>query len=80
MKYYTKTMTPNDHSLDFIHGMKKYSEYIINQLEKHFAILIEDSELRKKIGTNARETIEKGEFSLENQNQQTVTLTKNRGL
>jgi len=74
MKYYTKTMTPNDHSLDFIHGMKKYSEYIINQLEKHFAILIEDSELRKKIGTNARETIEKGEFSLENQNQKLLSI------
>ncbi len=74
MKYHTKTMTPNDHSSDFINGMKKYSEYITSQLEQYFVILIEDSELRRKIGMNARQTIEKGEFSLENQSQKLLSI------
>ena len=69
MKYYTKTKTPNDHSPNFINGMTKYSEHIVKQLEEYFTLLIEDTELRKKLGMEARETIEKGEFSLENQKQ-----------
>jgi len=69
MKYYTKTKTPNDHSSNFIYGMTKYSEHIVKQLEEYFVLLIEDTELRKKLGMEARETIEKGEFSLENQKQ-----------
>ncbi len=74
MKYYTKTKAPNDHSLNFINGMVKYSEYIINQLEEFFALLIEDSKLRKMIGVEARQTIEKGEFSLENQRQKLLSI------
>jgi len=68
MKYYTKTKAPNDHSPDFINGMTKYSEYIVNQLQEYFILLIENSELRRKLGIEARKTIENGEFSLENQN------------
>jgi glycosyltransferase involved in cell wall biosynthesis len=74
MKYYTKTKAPNDHSLNFIKGMVKYSEYIVSQLEEFFALLIEDSKLRKKIGIEARQTIEKGEFSLENQRQKILSV------
>ena len=69
MKYYTKTKTPNDHSPNFINGMAKYSEHIVKQLEEYFVLLIEDTKLRKKLGMEARETIEKGEFCLENQKQ-----------
>jgi glycosyltransferase involved in cell wall biosynthesis len=74
MKYYTKTKTPNDHSLDFINGMTKYSEYIVNQLQEHFILLIENSELRRRLGIEARKTIESGEFSFENQNQKLFSI------
>ena len=74
MKYYTKTKTPNDHSPNFINGMTKYSENIVDQLQENFILLIEDSKLRKNLGMEARKTIEYGEFSSENQQENLLSV------
>lgn len=68
MKYYTKTNMPYDYSSRFVSDMKKYSNYIINQLEDQFKKLIEDSGLRNRLGKEARQTIENGELSIEKRN------------
>ena len=68
MKYYNKTNMPYDYSSQFVSDMKKYSNYIIIQLEDYFVKLIEDSSLRGKLAKEARKTIEKGKLSYEKRN------------
>jgi len=70
MKYYTKTNMPYDYSYRFVSDMKKYSNYIISQLENYFVKLIDDSSLRSKLSREARKTIETGKLSLEKRNRE----------
>ena len=68
MQYYTKYKSPSDYSWKFVSGIRKYSDYIVNQLELYFAKLVEDSSLRNKLAVEARKTIEKGRLSIEKRN------------
>ena len=68
MQYYTKYKSPSDYSWKFVSGIRKYSDYIVNQLELYFAKLVEDSSLRNKLAMEARKTIEKGRLSIEKRN------------
>jgi len=68
MQYYTKYKSPSDYSWKFVSGIRKYSDYIVNQLELYFTKLVEDSSLRNKLAVEARKTIEKGRLSIEKRN------------
>ena len=68
MQYYTKYKSPSDYSWKFVSGIRKYSDYIVNQLELYFTKLVEDSSLRNKLAMEARKTIEKGRLSIEKRN------------
>lgn len=69
MKYYTNTKSPYDYSIKFMKGMQNVSEYMIENIEKYMIMLIEDTSLRQKLGKEARNTIEKGEFSIDKRNE-----------
>lgn len=69
MRYYTKTKNPFDYSRKFMAGMKKNSCYMVEQLEKAYILLIENTSLRDKLGKEAKYTIDKGELSLEKRNE-----------
>jgi glycosyltransferase involved in cell wall biosynthesis len=69
MKYYTETKSPYDYSIKFVKGMNQVSEYMIENIKKNMIMLIEDKSLRKKLGSEARNTIEKGNFSIEKRNE-----------
>jgi len=68
MQYYTKYKSPSDYPWKFVSGIRKYSDYIVNQLELYFTKLVEDSSLRNKLAVEARKTIEKGRLSIEKRN------------
>ena len=74
MQYYTKTKIPYDYSVKFYAGIDKYSNYLVNQLEKNFVKLIEELKLRTCLGREARKTIETGEFSLEKRNEKLFSI------
>ena len=69
MKYYTETKSPYDYSIKFVKGMNQVSEYMIENIKRNMIMLIEDESLRKKLGSEARNTIEKGDFSIEKRNE-----------
>lgn len=69
MKYYTNTKSPYDYSIKFMKGMQNVSEYMIENIEKYMIMLIEDAPLRQKLGKEARNTIEKGDFSIDKRNE-----------
>jgi len=68
MHIQTANGSPNDYSWKFIKEINSFSEYVVDQLEKYFIMLIEDNSLRKNLGKNARKTIESGDFSLQKRN------------
>lgn len=68
MKYYTNNKLPYEYSWKFLRDIKKYSNYLVDQLETCFIKLIQDSSLRKRLGKEARKTIESGKLSLEKRN------------
>jgi len=66
--FYTKYETPSDFSKSFLNSMRKLRPYMTQKLVEFMKLLIEDSSLRSKIGKEAYNTIEKGEFSIDNRN------------
>jgi glycosyltransferase involved in cell wall biosynthesis len=65
MKYYTQTKCPFDYSWKFSRDMKKSSEYIVECLRDSFQFLIENEDVRRNIGKQAKLTIDNGRFSEE---------------
>jgi len=65
--YYTKNYTPNDHSWKFTSGIRKYFGFSVNQIKEYFVKMIEEPELRRKLGYEARKKIE-GELSINKRN------------
>lgn len=65
MKYYTQTKCPFDYSWKFSRDMKKSSEYIVECLKDSFQFLIENEDVRRNIGKQAKLTIDNGRFSEE---------------
>lgn len=74
MKYYTSTFTPNDHAFEFLTGISRCSEEIIDQLEENFILLIENEKLRRILGSEARKTVEYGEFSVNYQKKKLLSI------
>lgn len=66
--FYTKYGTPSDFSKSFLNSMIKLRPYMTQKLVEFMKLLIEDSSLRRKIGKEAYNTIEGGEFSIKNRN------------
>jgi len=67
-KFYAKNELPNEHSLSYLHEVRKIRSYMTEKLTEKMQLLIEDEKLRKKIGVGAKKTIEEGEFSITNKN------------
>lgn len=65
--YYTKNYTPNDHSWKFMNGIRKHFKFTVDQIKEYFIKMIEEPELRKKLGYEARKKIE-NELSIDKRN------------
>ncbi len=67
-KFYTKYELPNEHSLSYLKEVRKIRPYVTEKLVERLRLLIEDQKLRERIGSEARKTIEQGEFSITHRN------------
>jgi len=67
--FYTWNGGPNHHKPQLLVGVRRVRNCRISQVVEKTSILIEDGTLRRRIGLNARNLVEKGEFSLVNRNQ-----------
>lgn len=66
--FYTKNEMPNEYSLSYLNESRRARGFVTEKLTEKIKLLIEDKNLRKKIGNEAKKTIAEGEFSLENRN------------
>ena len=53
----------------FLKAIKEIDFEVAERLSKKISILIEDNELRRKMGRNARREIETGKFSIKKRNE-----------
>jgi glycosyltransferase involved in cell wall biosynthesis len=60
--------TPN-HNDENLPQIRHVRPWRVKQIVEKLALLIEDDSLRRKIGRNARQLIESGEFSIKNRNE-----------
>jgi glycosyltransferase involved in cell wall biosynthesis len=68
MPYYTWNGAPNGIKIEFLPYVRKYRRQLVNQIVEKASLLIEDAELMRKLGRQARASIETGRFSIENRN------------
>jgi len=68
IQYYTKNLTPNDFSWRFSQGIKAFRDYMVEQTYDKMRTLVENSRLRRQIGTCAKKEVEDGEFSIRKRN------------
>jgi glycosyltransferase involved in cell wall biosynthesis len=66
--YYTKYGTPKDYNSKFVNGIRESKGFLAFQIYEKVSRLIEDSALRRKLGTNAHTMIENGKFSSKERN------------
>lgn len=67
-RFYTKNELPNEHSLAYLKEIRRIRSYMTDKLREKMRLLIQDANLREKIGSQAKKTLEEGEFSIENRN------------
>ena len=67
-RFYTKNELPNEHSLSYLKEIRRIRSYMTDNLTEKMRLLILDANLREKIGSQAKKTLEEGEFSIENRN------------
>jgi len=60
---------PNHHDRKLLRGIRRVRQWQVKQVVEKTSLLIEDGSLRRKIGRNARRSIESGEFSIKNRNE-----------
>jgi len=66
--FYTKYKTPNDFSGSFTKAIRSSRPLITKKLKEGMKLLIEDASLRNRLGKEALNTINDGEFSLKKRN------------
>jgi len=66
--FYDKFGMPNEHSSQFIKSIRKHHTEITAKMIEMLELLIDDTNLRKKLGMNAKNSISTGEFSETNRN------------
>lgn len=67
--YYTWNGAPNHYDLELLRGIRRSRAWIVSQIVGRASLLIEDSSLRKRLGREARQSIEQGEFSIRKRNE-----------
>jgi glycosyltransferase involved in cell wall biosynthesis len=67
--FYAWNGTPNHYDPQVLLGIRCVRDWRVAQVVEKTSMLIEDGTLRRRIGQNARQLIEKGEFSLQNRKQ-----------
>jgi len=67
-RFYTKNELPNEHSLSYLKEIRRIRTYMTDKLTEKMRLLIQDANLREKIGSQAKKTLEEGEFSIQNRN------------
>lgn len=77
MKCYTNTESPYDYSMRFYRDMSKNSEGVVKQLKESFCFLIENNNFMKKMGNQAKNTIENGVFSIKYRNERLKKVFEN---
>jgi glycosyltransferase involved in cell wall biosynthesis len=69
VKWYTGKYIPSGwYTPEFRKGMEKTDPAVIKQIVDHTSILIEDEQLRRRMGSMGRYRIEHGDFSIERRN------------
>jgi len=70
LPYYTWNGAPNGINRKFLVGVRKYRRQLVNQIVEKTSLLIENAPLMRKLGQQARASIEEGKFSIKNRNTQ----------
>ncbi len=68
LPYYTWNGAPNGINIEFLPYVRKYRPQLVNQIVEKTSLLIEDAAFMRKLGRQARASIETGRFSIENRN------------
>jgi glycosyltransferase involved in cell wall biosynthesis len=66
--FYAWNGEPNHYNLEVLAGVRRVRNWRIAQVIEKTSLLIENGDLRRRIGRNARRLVEEGEFSLLNRN------------
>jgi glycosyltransferase involved in cell wall biosynthesis len=70
LPYYMWNGAPNSHNRKFLAGVRKYRLQLVNQIVEKTSLLIENAPLMRRLGRQARASIEEGKFSIKNRNMQ----------
>jgi glycosyltransferase involved in cell wall biosynthesis len=70
LPYYMWNGAPNSINSRFLEGVHKYRRQLVNQIVEKTSLLIEDAPLMRRLGRQARASIEEGKFSIKNRNAQ----------
>jgi glycosyltransferase involved in cell wall biosynthesis len=65
--YYLWNGAPN-YDRNFLLGVRKHRPWLVKQIIEKASLLIEDASLRRRLGREARRSIEEGKFSIKNRN------------
>lgn len=68
LPYYTWNGAPNSINRRFLVGVRKYRRQLVNQIVEKTLLLVENASLRRRLGRQARASIEEGKFSIKNRN------------
>jgi glycosyltransferase involved in cell wall biosynthesis len=60
---------PNHRDTNLLWGIRHYRPWRVKQIVEKTSLLIEDGSLRRRIGREARNLVENGEFSIKNRNE-----------
>jgi regulator of replication initiation timing len=65
--YYMWNGAPN-YDRNFLLGIRKHRPWLVKQIIEKTSLLVEDASLRRRLGREARRSIEEGEFSIKTRN------------
>jgi glycosyltransferase involved in cell wall biosynthesis len=68
--YYSWNGAPNHYDLELLRGIRRSRAWMVNQIVGKASLLIEDTSLRKRLGREARQSVEQGEFSIKKRNEE----------
>jgi len=67
--YYIWNGAPNHYDRKLLFGIRHHRQWLVNQIVEKTSLLIENDSLRRRIGREARRSIEDGEFSIKKRNE-----------
>lgn len=67
--YYTWNGAPNHYDWQLLRGIRRSRAWLVSRIVEKASLLIEDVTLRTRLGREARQSVEQGEFSIKKRNQ-----------